>query len=220
MQGERLDIQIPQEDGSIAKALADLDTKVFAWASACRTAESHLAEMAASCRRRTESAPSSQVDQPVSDPLDSESSVAVDNEQPDVPLDLVPDSDVSAHSEPTVGEQRTEVSEAIDEPQPVVDRKSEQVHMADVSVDPVAEKAEEVSQDSADPHSHADEHKTNDDAALLASLDSETAKAIRVMRRLAPVKTSVRELLAEYEATKVHEHVEEPRKKSWFRSRR
>ena len=60
----------------------------------------------------------------------------------------------------------------------------------------------------------------DEDAALLAMLDPETAQAIRVMRRLAPEKISVRELLKEYEANKAVEPVEQPKKKSWFLSRR
>jgi hypothetical protein len=41
-----------------------------------------------------------------------------------------------------------------------------------------------------------------DDEVLLASLEAETAKAIRVMRRLSPVRKSALELLKEYEATR------------------
>lgn len=57
--------------------------------------------------------------------------------------------------------------------------------------------------------------KANEDEALLASLDEQTAAAIRVMRRLNPSGLSVRELLAQYQAT--HQKTETKRSRgSWF----
>jgi hypothetical protein len=55
-----------------------------------------------------------------------------------------------------------------------------------------------------------------EDEALLASLDPETAKAIRVMRRLSIEKKSVRELLEEYKATNAGHTPADNRKKSWW----
>lgn len=54
------------------------------------------------------------------------------------------------------------------------------------------------------------------DEALLASLDPETAQAIRVMRRLSPVKKSVREWLQEHEAERAAPAAPVEKKKSWF----
>ncbi|MEP0841635.1 MAG: hypothetical protein HRF43_02860, partial [Phycisphaerae bacterium] len=54
-----------------------------------------------------------------------------------------------------------------------------------------------------------------DDEALLASLDHETAKAIRVMRRVSFEKKSVRQLLEEYQASKTAS-ASEPKKKAWW----
>ncbi|HOW71875.1 MAG TPA: hypothetical protein PKY77_14845 [Phycisphaerae bacterium] len=56
----------------------------------------------------------------------------------------------------------------------------------------------------------------SEDEQLLASLDPETAKAIKVMRRLAPSKKSVKELLAEYQANKASAKAPAPERKSWF----
>lgn len=55
------------------------------------------------------------------------------------------------------------------------------------------------------------------DEQLLSSLDEETARAIRIMRRLSPVKKSVRELLAEHQA-KLPQQAATPtaKKRSWF----
>jgi hypothetical protein len=56
-----------------------------------------------------------------------------------------------------------------------------------------------------------------EDDALLASLDEETAEAIRVMRRLSPVKKRVSELLEEYRATQLaQQSAPKSKKKSWW----
>jgi hypothetical protein len=69
----------------------------------------------------------------------------------------------------------------------------------------------------AQPESAGDAE--SDDETLLASLDAETAKAIRFMRRLGSGRKSVRELLAEYQARSGKQQVTvETAKKSWWRS--
>jgi len=62
----------------------------------------------------------------------------------------------------------------------------------------------------------AEAPQANEDETLLASLDPETAKAIRVMRRVSGHRKSVRELLEQYQASQAHGKTE-PAKKSWFR---
>lgn len=62
----------------------------------------------------------------------------------------------------------------------------------------------------------AEAPQVNEDETLLASLDPETAKAIRVMRRVSGHRKSVRELLEQYQASQAHGKAE-PAKKSWFR---
>ena len=56
----------------------------------------------------------------------------------------------------------------------------------------------------------------DEDEALLASLDPETAQAIKVMRRMSFENKSVRQLLEEYEATRQSQGSSEGRKKSWW----
>lgn len=57
----------------------------------------------------------------------------------------------------------------------------------------------------------------SDDETLLASLDEETAKAIRVMRRLSNNRRSVRDLLAEYQSKPPGKSAEPSAKsKSWW----
>jgi hypothetical protein len=70
---------------------------------------------------------------------------------------------------------------------------------------------------SAAGQEHAGLTGSPEDEALLASLDSETASAVRVMRRLSPVRKSVRELLKEYEASRpTPPAAVQPKKKPWF----
>jgi hypothetical protein len=55
-----------------------------------------------------------------------------------------------------------------------------------------------------------------EDEALMASLDPETAQAIKVMRRLSFEDKSVRQLLEEYEQTRQSQGASDNRKKSWW----
>ncbi len=55
------------------------------------------------------------------------------------------------------------------------------------------------------------------DEALLETLDPETAKAIRVKRRLTRGKRSVRELLEEHRAAQAQAPVQTPERRGWWR---
>lgn len=61
-----------------------------------------------------------------------------------------------------------------------------------------------------------DQPAKDSDEAMLASLDPETAKAIRIMRRVSPVKRSVKELLEEYQAGRSSRPAAVAPKKSWW----
>ena len=82
--------------------------------------------------------------------------------------------------------------------------------------------AEQVEASSIESASSTPVQSEVDDETLLASLDPETAKAIRVMRRLGSSRKSVRELLVEYQtrSKKQQPAPEQPTKskKSWWRS--
>jgi len=62
----------------------------------------------------------------------------------------------------------------------------------------------------------AQKSSREEDEALLASLDPETAQAIKVMRRLSFENKSVRQLLEEYEQSRQSQGSSENRKKSWW----
>lgn len=61
---------------------------------------------------------------------------------------------------------------------------------------------------------------TEEDQALLATLDPQVAQTISIMRRLTPVKRSVREVLQEYESTHTAPQADRPVKQSWFARRK
>ena len=79
---------------------------------------------------------------------------------------------------------------------------------------PVATPVERI-EPAAQPESAGDAE--SDDGTLLASLDAETAKAIRFMRRLGSGRKSVRELLAEHQARSGKQVTIETANKSWWR---
>lgn len=206
--GEQADIQVPTEDGSIAQALTDLEAKLEAWSAAMRAAEASLAELSAESRRRVEAEDRHEIDRTVADDAVGEADGAA-AECPVASDDTV--------AEPIAGDPDLVSTEAQVEPEEVEETQpeSESIEVATVEAD-VGEAGVD-SEEASDPSRGASE---DDDEALLATLDSETAKAIRVMRRLAPEKKSVRELLSEYEAQKADEPEEQPQKKSWFHRRR
>ena len=84
---------------------------------------------------------------------------------------------------------------------------------AEVEQEDVPPAADPPAEPDAPPPSEPDEE---DDEALLASLDEETAGAIRVMRRLSADKKSVRELLHQYQASLGDQNAAPPRKKGRF----
>ncbi len=57
----------------------------------------------------------------------------------------------------------------------------------------------------------------DEDEALLATLDPETARALRVMRRLSDNQRTVRDLLSEMDANKARPKPPETKRKSWWR---
>ena len=66
------------------------------------------------------------------------------------------------------------------------------------------------------PSPAAPQASREEDEALLASLDPETAQAIKVMRRLSFEHKSVRQLLEEYEQSRQSQDSTEGKKKSWW----
>ena len=192
MTSERKPLEpILTEDGAIEEAFAALDARIAAFASAIAHA---VAELGAA-------------DQAVEQP---EAPAAVEEPQPrlaDVEADPVAETDSPepVEPEPTADQAPQEPVP----PEPEVDLKRDVLGRA-ISSKPEPVEAEEPP---ADTHSSEEQ----DDDALLASLDVETAKAIRVMRRLSPVKKRVSDLLEEYRASQAaHQSDPKQKKKSWW----
>jgi len=206
MLGDIADIRVPPEDGSIEQALAELDGKLGAWRAAMRAAEARFAEMSAGSPHGVETADPVEEDQPAPRDADSEPRAVT----------AEPGADAGdGDTEPKCSEAGPAFVEARAGARPVEDAKEAHGSVTAATAQPVAAEAE--SETASDPTRDGSEDA---DAALLDTLDPETAKAIRVMRRLTPARKSVRELLREYQAGQAKEQAAQPQKKSWFLRKR
>ena len=203
--------RVPADDGAFAQALAALDEKLSDWADAMRAAQQIVAAAA-------KTGPPAGIDSS--------------------PHTVTPDVDVSAIAGPP---QDTQGQAAVpDVPVATVETTAEDAAPGDrelnrlcapevVHLDTHAGAAHASGTRAAAPpaaappgapvakQEHVSSSDASEDEALLASLDAETAKAIRVMRRLSPVRKSALELLKEYEATRPPaQHAGQTKKKSWF----
>lgn len=204
--GDIAEISVPSEDGSIAEALADLDGKLAAWSAAMRAAEARFAEMSADNPHEAATTDPSPADEPAPGGADSEA--RVDAAEPG-------DDSGDGDTEPKRSETGLASVAAQAGVETAGDAKETRGSAMDAAAQPVAAEAESEAPCAPDQDKGEDQ-----DEALLATLDAETAKAIRVMRRLTPTKKTVRELLGEYQARQANEPAAQPQKKSWFLRRR
>ncbi len=204
------DIRIPGEGDAIATALVALDERLTAWATAMREACRQVAD-AASTRRpivaeeplatATLEAPAPAAD--MASGLDPAQPVGVEPtaiSSGTVKLDAEPASPLEVSSQVASAEEQAAPKESPSE----ADSTTSQTMLTEQMSVAAPEPANVVS-------------AAEQDEALLASLDPEAAKAIKVMRRLSPDRKSVKELLAEYEANRsAQPPAAQPKKKSWF----
>jgi len=214
---------IPADDGAIQRAFAELDARMDAWLEGMNRAHEALVALAARAAAFGRSGsgeacePASQVasdvagDQadrppvatqvaevlpPTADPAPAEETapppaVCTDSRAGRVPAEP---PTAAAGVEPAAAPQKSEPLARMETPVPAA---------------PVGPAAEPVGRRAP---------ASGNDEALLASVDPEVAKAIRVRRRLNPNGKSVAELLAEYQANPPAPKAEEPRKKSsWWK---
>lgn len=203
------DIRIPGEGDAIATALAALDERLTAWAAAMREACRQVTDVAAARRPIVAGEPLAAAKLKTPAPA-AEMTSGLDSAQPvgvvptaispdTVKLDAAPASPVEVLQVASVEEQS-----APKEPPSEADSATSR----SMSTEPVSV---------AVPEPENVMSAAERDEALLASLDPETAKAIKVMRRLSPDHKSVKELLAEYEANRpAQPPAAQPKKKSWF----
>lgn len=207
-------IAVPVDDGQITRALTDVDEKLAVWAEAMLDAERLMASVAARVLPRS---PATELEPAAETPVagapaaptmtTSRASAMVEAEQPrQTGQPRTTTTTGAAAGEPEGGPARkahrdeghVERPETPETPRP--------------DVTPIKFTGAAPPQTKAPPPASP----PSEDEQLLASLDPETAKAIKVMRRLAPSKRSVKELLEEYEANKANAKPPKPEKRSWF----
>ncbi len=161
-------IQLPPNDGSLDRALAELSTKLDTWSGAMQNIENTLRNKVECVTARREG--------------------VIQAETKSAPK---PEARPKGESKPTLVDQ------------PVSSRLESPLTSGTVTCEVAS----------------AATTSTAEDEALLASLDSETAGKIRILRRLSNNKSSVRELLERLRATanRPSPTAEEPKKKSFWR---
>jgi hypothetical protein len=196
-----LAIRVPADDGAIQKAFEILDAQMDAWLSAMRRIDVALKERAET--------------------------------QPETPEVETPDAAIAAA---VVAKPRVEAVASASVNAPVVEKAASpeptksvepiaaQPHAAPAAVamkepEPVSTVAAAAPACEPVAHTAVPAAPENDDETLLASLDQETAKAIRVMRRLSVSRKSVRELLAEYQAKQAQQPAAGEKKSRWWRGK-
>lgn len=197
-----LSVQVPVDDGAIQRAFEQLDAQMDAWLAAMSRAEQVLA-----------GAPAARLPEPASTP-----EAAVEEAECPRPanVETASPSVVSEPDEIPPSASASPVSESI----PVATSPDPQAPAVQVDASP-AVKCIPPPASPGGPDRKLDSQdnrkRTDEDEALLASLDEETAKNIRVMRRLCMNSKSVKELLVEYQAKGKGRPEGPGTKKSWFR---
>jgi len=184
---------VPPDDGALTRALDDVDSALSAWVAAVEEANARLAALAGALSSEP--------------PASAESAAAPETSGDDADTSGEPVGQVEPVAVESVAEAGTG---------PPDDPSDEVPSAPDDALPPPAEEPEP--QAGEPPAPAADE--PDDDAALLASLDPQTAQAIRVLQRMSIRKRSVRELLEQYEATKHRAPAEATQRRGWFSRRK
>ncbi len=168
-------IVLPTDDGGIAQALSQLDAQLDEWIGALRDGVATMAEVA------RQPAPDLQFPEPEPAPEPEPVQAAP---EPAPPVEVAPEQPVV---EPVAEAPTIEVP-AVTETKPAKKRGRKPAKPKTKQAEPEPSAEPTPIGEGEDP-----------DEALLDSLDPDTAKAIRVKRRLTGNKRSVRELLDELE---------------------
>lgn len=219
-------VRVPPPDEALRKAFADLDAGLASWKAvlselrawileqAQKQAEAHreLQARAEQCARLQAELESRAVVQ--SQPEDQSRSGATAR-----PL-KEEQSEAQARTQVTATEQPEASAPASESPQAGAPTNEATRAPVDWSSDAVSKHIRvyvDAATTSADSATEAEApQQADEDEMLLASLDPETAKAIRVMRRMRGDNKSVRELLEQYQASRANAKADSS-KKSWFR---
>jgi hypothetical protein len=230
---------IPAADIAIEEGFAALDARIAEFASAIAQAVAEIGEAASRAADQPEAPVLAEVPQPslagvnetspaeaISDGADQAGTVipesssgiadvepdpAIEEESPE-PVDPVGEAEIeppSIEAEPEQAVDEAPQESALPEPEGEVARD-----VLGRVISPTPEPAE-AETSPADTYSAQEQH----DEKLLASLDEETANAIRIKRRLGLVKKPVSVLLAEYRASQAAQESApkaKAKKKSWW----
>jgi hypothetical protein len=199
-------IRVPADDGAFAQALAALDRKLADWSDAMRAAQQIVA---AAAKTGPPAGNDSNFHTAAPNVFTIEVPPQAAQGQAAVPAVTVgPTAEDAASEDSIISRLCAPAGESADSP-----AGPAQAHCTRTGERPAAASPDGP----AAKQEHAPSSDASDDEVLLASLEAETAKAIRVMRRLSPVRKSVRELLKEYEAARpTIPAAGQTKKKSWF----
>ncbi len=187
-------------DQAITHALSELDTKLAAWVAAMEQGQGLIAH-------GLEQSVAAVDEEPVAvGPAESEEAVA----------------EIAEVAEVAEAGEVVEASESVTEPEAVEDMETVESIEFEESASGMFQiprqaraTAESGEPEASAPESGADSEE--DDEALLAQLDEETAKMIRVKRRLCNNQRSVRELLAEVQREEPPAEGHSQQRKQWWR---
>jgi hypothetical protein len=218
--GDITDISVPRDDGSVVRALAELESKLVAYSTAMHEAHGCLARLEDRYHEARETSCPDQGPEHLG-PADPSQTSPEDDVEPSEPS--APTLNQDAVQEPEAVVASMEQQERLTQQEadsPRCEGTAQQPRMEPVEPAAVGQADVEELQD-AQPSAGTSENTGSshtEEEALLASLDPETVKAIRVMRRLSCESKSVRELLQEYKASRQEANASKPEKKgSWLR---
>ncbi len=187
-----LAVQVPAEDGAIREAFEMLDAQMDAWLSAMRRIDDVL-------RRGMSATPST----PAAESVEDSAAVLVASSTAQAARTIEPPAPQPPLPTPApLAVERVEVPSVVPVP-------PSPTPCAVTPNAPVASQTEAAVPSAAVA-------TRSDDEALLASLDPETAKAIRVMRRLSMSQKSVRQLLEEHQAKPAAQPAANAKKSRWW----
>ena len=195
-------VEVPQDEGSIAQAVARLDSMISAWAAQMGQAQSALEHLArqevpgkAEQRKAPELAIAAEQEPAVEKkpPPTQPAGQARSQQPPVVPKFTAEDAANVARSAPAAGIEKPKPHKEAARRNADGHKLSRFARLMRGKEKPDASSADEGNGARGKPSSAS----IDDDEALLASLDPKVAQAIRIKRRLSNGKKSVRELLEE-----------------------
>lgn len=194
-------ITLPADDGEIRAALAQLEQQFAEYHSAIRQFHERMPQQLATGVKPA-SLPTAEATSPKSTQAEAKS------EKPAVP---VARAVTATDSKADAAKKRPDHAESPKKEAASTATAEVKPSTAASSVEAVPAASASLAEKPPAPEAGLSEE------ALLASLDPETAQAIRVMRRLSPVKKTVQEWIDEYKAQQAEAPAARAeKKKSWF----